>query len=51
MNEGEACGHPPHGRICGKSYGLCKEGLYCRKVDWTCGPGRCRKAEKGKHIF
>jgi len=59
-NEGEGCGFPPHGVICNhlalngtrlKSFGLCKEGLYCQKFTYDCSPGTCRKelpqAEKG----
>ena len=64
-NEGEGCGFPPHGVICNhhgknptylKSFGLCKEGLYCQKFNDDCSPGTCRKeklshAEKGNHNF
>jgi len=53
-NEGESCGHPPHGLICyhhgknhtyPKSFGLCKEGLYCQKFLDDCSPGTCRKGK------
>ena len=64
-NEGEGCGYPPHGVICFhpgknhtylKSFGLCKEGLYCQKFTNDCSPGTCRKgklpqAKKGNHNF
>ena len=58
-NEGETCGRPPHGVICHlalsgtslKSFGLCKEGLHCQTLNKGCGPGKCRKAEKGNHNF